>query len=369
MSVVAGSIAFSISESTPGRVLAPGRAVFLATSAATLTGFTPSWLDLHSASSGTHVTYAALISIGVVSCWTIGGLAIAHIWRRLRGVKLILTNTQLALFFAVSAVFTLGLSALFEAWAGRPWLDGMTVLAGAGLTTGPRPADLVFWTWYIPQAAAGVIAPAALMVAAYRADERALPENMPTAQLHLSYATMAIAFAVSLVLMLATSGLSSNTAGLASDARSNGFLDASSASSAGRWTLVPLMLLGSAGGGTAGGLKVTTAAILLIGLFRLLRGRPVGRTFAIALAWLLGLVVIFVATFITLIAVLPQLPAGRIAILAAGSVGTTGLSIDPVVASGLDAWIMSAAMFLGRVLPWAVLWWSATTGDEEVVVG
>ena len=129
------------------------------------------------------------------------------------------------------------------------------------------------------------------------------------------------------------------------------------------------MLLGPAGGGVGGGLKVTTLAVLLIGVGRLLRGGGVGKTFAVAATWLVALAGLFLLTFLALLWALPQTPSDRLVLMAAGACSNTGLSGDRVVAAGADALILSAAMLLGRALPWGVLWWSATRGDEPVAVG
>jgi Trk-type K+ transport system membrane component len=95
----------------------------------------------------------------------------------------------------------------------------------------------------------------------------------------------------------------------------------------------------------------------------------VGQTFAIAAIWLMGLAVLFAVTFVLLLHTSPQLRPDRAALLAAAACGNCGIGIDPVTVAGNDAYVLAAAMLLGRALPWGVLWWSAMRGDEPLAVG
>ena len=99
------------------------------------------------------------------------------------------------------------------------------------------------------------------------------------------------------------------------------------------------------------------------------RGAGAGRTFAIAAAWIVGLAVLFFVTFILLLHTSPQLRPDRAALVAAAACGNTGISVDPLSMAGDDAYVLAAAMLLGRALPWIVLGWSAARGDEPVAVG
>src|SRR5690606_6551141 len=131
-----------------------------------------------------------------------------------------------------------------------------------------------------------------------------------------------------------------------------GFTDAAaSLAPPARWALVPVLLMGGASGGVGGGIRALALAVVIVGLWRLLRGRAAGKTFAIATLWLATMVVLFGLTFLLLVEVSPQLRPDRIAILAAGAVGGAGVSVDPVTAAGADGYVLAAAMLLGRVLP------------------
>lgn len=140
-----------------------------------------------------------------------------------------------------------------------------------------------------------------------------------------------------------------------------------------QWMLAPLMLVGAAPGGAGGGLKVTTVLILAVGVWQVIRGRPPGRVFGIAAAWLAALLAIVGATFVMLLAYVPEMPADRLLMLAISAAGNVGRSHDAVsiTMQGANGWYaMAGAMVLGRVLPLLVLWW-LTRLDEpvEVAVG
>ena len=342
LAVVAGFVV-NYADVPPGRRANVGRSVFAAVDAATLTGFVRSW----DAGGG------ALTFVGVTATLVIGVCAIIRAGRndpRSHKPRANSPPVGTADLRAVSPRLWVGIALIVVALL----TVGAKALGGAGVVADGSRVTL--WLVLFPAAAVGTLGPAV-----FAGDAR---------QRRLAATATAVAFAGSLALLVACAGPSA--AVLSVDARSAGFTGTSAVAelpAAGRWALVPTMLLGTAGGGAGGGLKVTTAAVLLVGLWRLTRGGTVGRTFAIAGVWLLAFATLFGVTFLALIAALPQLPADRVAILAAGCVSNVGLSVDPVTASGADAYVMSAAMLLGRVLPWGVLWWSATRGDEGVAVG
>ena len=339
--VAAGAWSYRHFESQAGRPLAVKRAVFMSASAATLTGFDLSFATPAGDTAGGRAMTATLLWAGTLASCAVGGLALRKTVTR--GVAATL-----------AAAVVLSLTAATVAFG----VAGAAAVAGAGRLAGEFDAGgATLWMLALPFAFAGVIAP--LLIAGRGRT--------------LQYAAvgMAAAFALSLGLMLLTGGLDAGAAALAIDGQSSGFATAAVAElpAAGRIALIPLMLLGSAPSGTSGGLKVTTALILIVGVLRLCRGRGVGRTVGIAAIWLATLTALFFFTLLALLAALPQLPADRVALLAAGAVGNVSLSVDPITASGADAWVMSAAMVLGRATPWLFLWWSATRGDEGVVVG
>ena len=344
LAVVAGFVV-DYADVPPGGRANVGRSLFAAVDAATLTGFVRSW-DSGDAGGG------ALTFVGVAASLVVGTGAIVR-----ANQTDVTTPKPRATSPQVRAADLRAVSP--RLWVGIIVVVVVLLAVGAKALGGGGVADAsgaTLWLVLFPAAAVGTLGPVLLA-----GDLK---------QRRLATTATAVAFLASLALLTACAGPSA--AVLSVDARSAGFTGTSAVAelpAAGQWALVPVMLLGTAGGGAGGGLKVTTAAALLIGLWRMTRGGTVGRTFAIAGVWLLAFAMLFGVTFLALIATLPQLPADRVAVLAAGCVSNVGLSVDPVTASGADAYVMSAAMLLGRVLPWGVLWWSATRGDEGVAVG
>lgn len=354
---------YAVAESAPGRPLALGRCVFQAVNTASLTGFTTSWSNLSTAEAGSRWVTLGLVTVATLACLIIGLTALATLEGRsarwLTRMASLIFAAYLLIFVAPAAITLTNGRAADEVPA---FFAGLLAFANGGqLAVSPEAPQ--FWIALAPLAAFGALLPALLC---------GIGSSGPrlSGNLMANVAGMAVALGLSLLLLWPTAGPTTSMAALATDARSSALTNGvEDVPRTGRWALVPLMLLGTAGGGTGGGLKVTTAAVLLLGGIRLLRGGPAGRTFGIAFAWLLTLVVLFGATFLALLAVLPQLSAERVALLAAGACGNVGLTVDPVVASGVEAWILSTAMLLGRVLPWGMLWWSATRGDETIAVG
>jgi trk system potassium uptake protein TrkH len=136
------------------------------------------------------------------------------------------------------------------------------------------------------------------------------------------------------------------------------------------WALMLLMLVGAGPGGTAGGIKVTTVAVIAGGVGSILGGRAPGRIVGIALVWLASYLLLVLVSLILLMAFTPSMPAERLLLLAVSAAGNVGLAHDPVSLTGASSLVLSATMLLGRLMPLAVLWWTAlTTPDARIAVG
>jgi trk system potassium uptake protein TrkH len=137
-----------------------------------------------------------------------------------------------------------------------------------------------------------------------------------------------------------------------------------------QWSLIVAMTIGAGSASTAGGLKVTSIAEIFRGAWRTLHGLPVTRSFGIALTWL-G--ICFGLIFVCLVILLctdPQIPSDRMFFETVSAVGNVGLSYDPVSMVGPGLYVMTVAMFLGRMLPLLILWWQAdTTQDADLAIG
>ena len=348
-----GGVAFLMTQpSSGGNVISPRRALFAAVNAATLTGFEMSWAEARDWSWGGRCVLVVELVAGVVVCWTVGMTALARLASGASRAGRIVVIAVLAPL----AVATVG-GAFGDAF------DALSAFANGGLTWGEvSAADPSFWLALVPLSLFGVLGPTLLV------DALLLRRISPNTR--LSFAATAAGFLACAAMLWLAAAPAESAAALASDARSSALVSRVDAlPRSANWALAAVMLLGPAGGGVGGGLKVTTLAVLLLGVVRLLRGGTVGRTFAIGAAWLFGLSLLFGTTFLALLWALPQTPGDRVVLLAAGACANTGLASDRVVAAGADAFILSASMLLGRVLPWGVLWWSATRGDEPVAVG
>src|SRR5690606_26084215 len=97
-----------------------------------------------------------------------------------------------------------------------------------------------------------------------------------------------------------------------------------------QWLVIPLMLAGSASGGTGGGLKINTLAELWLGMRRALAGVPVGRAFGVALAWTGLYAGIIALAQIALVYTEPQIPADRMLFEVVSAMGNVGLSFGPI---------------------------------------
>jgi trk system potassium uptake protein TrkH len=137
-----------------------------------------------------------------------------------------------------------------------------------------------------------------------------------------------------------------------------------------QWLLVGLMFIGGAPASTAGGLKLTTLVVLLIGMRRTLRNDSSGRAFGIALAWCTIYLLLNFLTMLWLLQSAPEISADRALFITVSAVSNTGLSPDPLSVTAANGYVLSTAMLLGRLLPVCVLWWmAATTRDSEIAIG
>lgn len=351
------------------------RATFFVLNAASLTGFETTWAaperltTTHAVIALISVTATALLSISIATAALVRVSGLSLAWRRVLLSSLGFLVTLVCVAFAADLAARTGLRA--SAW------NSLMIATGTGLLIDGR-SDSVLWWGYFPVAAVAAIGPFVLwetlrrgpLSSVSRLTWLAVPASFLTA-IGLVCGTQAL----SLTPLETDSEISAQevlvpAATAAVDARGAGFTnEALQLSHAARWALVPVLLVGGASGGIGGGLKAVTVAVLVVGLARLLQGGGVGRTFAMAAIWLLALAVLFGVAFVLLIHFSPQLRADRAAILAAAACGNTGVSIDPVGATGADAYVLAGAMLLGRALPWLLLWWSANRGDEPVAIG
>jgi len=157
-------------------------------------------------------------------------------------------------------------------------------------------------------------------------------------------------------------------------ARTAGFcsIDLSNISCGSYFTLIFLMIVGGSPGGTAGGIKTTTFAILIITAFNTYLGRKniirnreiphetVYKAIALICAYLFILVISCFLLLTTQV-----LPHSKLIFEAVSAMGTVGLSMG--VTSQLDMFgkmVIILTMFLGRVFPAMVIYYLNSKTNE-----
>jgi hypothetical protein len=359
-------LAQRIAVTGPAGMSFPRSSLFIL-NAASLSGFEMTWTSpgvmtpVHAALWVFFVAFSALLSLVIATAAMARVAGADWSWTRICTTAIVfLAGVWLVAFVAELAGGNAGLRT--SAW------NALAVGTGNGLTSengsdGPR----LLWLARFPLSFLAAIGPFVLL--------DTLRGQSLSAHSRATWLAWPIAFLLTVGLVTAVQWLAGDgllaAATVAIDSHGTGFTDDLAAiSPAARWALVPVLLLGGPGGGIAGGLKAVTLLVLAAGIFRLMRrGAGAGRTFAIAAAWLVGLAVLFFVTFILLLHTSPQLRPDRAALVAAAACGNTGISVDPLSMAGDDAYVLAAAMLLGRALPWIVLGWSAARGDEPVAVG
>jgi trk system potassium uptake protein TrkH len=137
-----------------------------------------------------------------------------------------------------------------------------------------------------------------------------------------------------------------------------------------QWLVMALMMIGAAPGGTGGGLKITTLAILVLGMRRLLRGESPGRSLGIAMSWLGIYLSILLLGLVMLLFVEPQLAGDQVLFMAISALSNVGMSYDQLPDMPRGSFVLAALMLAGRMTPLLVLWWMAdSTQDAEIAVG
>lgn len=150
-------------------------------------------------------------------------------------------------------------------------------------------------------------------------------------------------------------------------ARTAGFgsVDLSNISCGSYLTLIFLMIVGGSPGGTAGGIKTTTFAVLLITTFNLfagkknvVRNREIGPETIYKAISLIFVYLSVLTLSVVLLATTQILPHAKLAFEAVSAMGTVGLSMG--ITSQLDSFgkiVIIMTMFLGRVLPAMVIYY------------
>ena len=162
--------------------------------------------------------------------------------------------------------------------------------------------------------------------------------------------------------------------------------DLTELSDAGRALMIVLMLVGASPGSAAGGMKTTTAAVLLANAVAVCRrknsvqlfGRRVEDSAVRAAATLMTIYLFLAAGGAWIISAAESLPIGTCLFETASALGTVGLSLGITPTLGrLSRWVLMSFMFFGRVGA-LTLMYAAVSGKapdvslrplEKIVVG
>lgn len=356
----------------PGREasMSVSRATLYATNYATLTGFQTT-IALDSLLPAAQWTGLTLTILGCMLSWTVGGALVA------RTLRLPITATHTAMTGAamllLAAVVGLATSA-----PGRDTFpsvfNAISAVANGGTWLGPSPLPQQLLTIYLPLAVLGGVGASVVVELCRWPVHRHLSQHATT-----TLWLLALLFILGFGFMLLTDR--ANRTRTPAEAVARASIASLNARSAGlphemlssqtrqtQWTTALLMLVGGGSGGSAGGLKVTTLAALGLGLLHLSHGQNPGRLFGVAVAWGLTYLLLVGVTFWLLLGCTAEQSPDRLLLLAISAAGNVGLSSDVLSISNQGAYVLSAAMLAGRLLPLAVLAWLARLPDDAPAI-
>ena len=374
--IVLGVVALRLPGATiAGNELSLERAVLTAVNAATLTGFQQSVAIDQYGTIG-QATVLVLMIAGTLLTLIIGGVALSRALRLPYDAGTVVRGTAYTFVFAVAigtclllensrgfaASMSQAASAFGNAGVFLGNLPGVTearthvallplaALGGLGIPVILELTDAAFGRRALSKHSRIVLALLAgtyifgvLALSPWKLEENYRPEN----------GTETIATGSALSIDSRTCGLPLATIG--------------SLSRPAQWVLIVMMMIGAAPAGTAGGMKVTAMFHGWRGTRRALRREGGMRITGIAATWIVGYVLIVFATFLALLASMPETSADRLAMIAASAVGNVGLSHEPLSVRGAALTTLVLAMLIGRAGPLAVLWWVAATCEDADV--
>ncbi len=326
--LLVGGAVLTLIASEPGNPLSPSRAAFLATNVTTLTGMRVTW--------ATPGIVSAMASLAAASCvWAFMVAA----FTRLAGDGV----SRRTLVAAVVAPWLLCLLPLMA--TGNLVLASATATGSGFVRTAVPTTSATLWAILIPTTLAAIIGP---LLIASASSWRALG-----VQRSVTFGGLALAALLAMVVAWGEPAL-------AVDLRFAGVTDgAAELSSARRWSLVPVLLLGD-----AGGLKGATLLLLALEI----SGRAVS-AFRTAAAWLVMLLSVWFLSYVGLLVTHPQASDDINAWLAASAAATASGSFTPPTLAGSEAWVLTASMLAGHLLPMAVLWWGVTRSSAVASAG
>jgi trk system potassium uptake protein TrkH len=374
-----------------GNALAPDRAVFHSVNAATLTGFQ---LSIHPAPfepPGKAVLFILTLA-GTFFSFVVGGLAVKRIlrfdWpdRRVLLAAVILHGVALLLGLFLP---TGGERTFF----GRVF-QSIAALGNSGLYVDipPGPQDLSTHAVLLPLGVVGGLG-ITVVIELWDAIVHRRPVSNHARIVLTMTALLYLIGVVGLMLLQLTDldpfgrrrhepwgeaawrllpTLLANASALSLDARTPGFaiLPVYGFPRAMNFFLILLMIVGASPAGTGGGVKTTTLHQLFVAPLHALRGQSIHRTFGIAATALGVYLLALVVFYMMLLNTEPQMAGDRALFVTTSALSNVGLSHDTLSMTRSSLFVVSAAMFTGRLVPLLILWWMVdTTRDADVAVG
>lgn len=354
MAVLAvASLLLSEAALAGGIRLSPSRALFHASSAATLTGFTgvPAVGDLR------PYGQRLVVGLGYGSATLVLVLG-AVVAKRLAGLR-VGDGVVVAVAAGLPAV-GMGLGAVLGGWEGA--VAGLGAVSHSGLQVGVSEVAIpVVLGLLMPLAAVGGMGAVVVVDVWLRVVRRGHRLTDFTRWTLVGGAVVWLA--LSGAFWVGTTGGLTRAAAVSATAMGWGF----PLEFAGAWPRVMQLMvmvacgLGLGVGGAAGGVGVVTGVVAVRGMWGLARGGRVepdwvrvGGAGALVVA---GFMVLMSVTLGLLLYTEPQLAFDRVLMLAVSSVSCAGVSPDPVGVVGPGLMVMSGAMLAGRVWGFVGLWW------------
>lgn len=378
--IVVGYIVFHSGAATVrGNELSRQQSLFTAVNAATLSGFRQA-RNVNDYTLLGQILSLGLIIGGILFSFIAGGLAVARIARLRYSDRQIFswacTTTALVAIFGGLFLRLIDPDlSLFDAI-----FQAVSAFGNSGLYSGLLPGgySLPAHLLLMPLAILGGLGLPVLMEAVDRI--RGKSEWSLHSQTVLNWTAGCYLVALIVLFLLQAPWQSSSidawqqTALTASrqaiNSRSAGFPFSSAVNSLVQWIILGLMLIGAAPAGTAGGMKVTTLAVLFRGTRRSLDGQSPGRSFGIAVVWTAIYLAMLAVALLVLLWTEPDIRPDNLLFLATSALGNVGLSIDPVTVSDAGLYALSIIMLVGRLAPVLILWWMVETApDATVAVG
>jgi len=351
------------------------RAFFLSVNAATLCGF-PSTVRLGDLSTAGQAVVFGLTLGGTFITLLVGGWALKRI------IQSPISDSAVAALSAVLVALSLlaGWGFFAEESSAAGMMLGLSALGNCGLVLGAAPTA-VDWRLHavlLPLAVAGGLGIPVLVELFHSLRGGSISRHSWTVLLMSAGAYLFFLAAFWLLQGLAGErsmplrGQFAAASAAALNSRSAGFgLQAVYAlPRAMQWMLMLSMLIGGAPGGTAGGLKLTTASELARAWARLRKGDAVNASLYWALSWLGIYLALMGAALLVLLQLQPQTPADRMLFDVISSLSLAGLSFNPASQTGAALYMLCALMLAGRFIPFLLLWSQARAPHApEVAVG